>query len=213
MKRPFLAAGLAPAMLLHACDSPPAPAADSAVTGGRAATANGQAATTGGATRASPASAPGGTDSPAPSAASNPANSSAGAPDPAPPPLVPQAEKGEKGARNVLLSFARAIELREWDQAWRMLSPADRQRWPRADFTRMFSDLRQITVAVPTGEMEGAAGSLYYTAPVTITARDSQGRPVRYEGRAVLRRVNDVDGATAAQLRWHFDRLELDWTH
>ena len=77
----------------------------------------------------------------------------------------------------------------------------------------MFADLGKITVAVPTGTMEGAAGSSYYTAPVTITATDKDGRPVRIEGEAVLRRVNDVPGATAAQLRWHFERLTLNWTY
>lgn len=61
--------------------------------------------------------------------------------------------------------------------------------------------------------MEGAAGSSFYTALVTITGGEKSGRPVRIEGEAVLRRVNDVPGASAAQLRWHFERLSLDWTH
>ena len=61
--------------------------------------------------------------------------------------------------------------------------------------------------------MEGAAGSSYYTAPVTVTSSDKDGRPVRIEGEAVLRRVNDVPGATPAQLRWHMDKVTLDWTH
>ena len=130
-----------------------------------------------------------------------------------PPKLTPDAERGETGARNVLLSFARAIELKEFGQAWALLSPADQKKWPRAKFATMFADLGKITVAVPTGTMEGAAGSSYYTAPVTITANGKDGRPVRIEGEAVLRRVNDVPGATAAQLRWHFERLTLNWTH
>ena len=133
--------------------------------------------------------------------------------DLAPPKLTPEAERGETGARNVLLSFSRAIELREFGQAWDLLSPADQKKWPRPKFAAMFADLGKITVAVPTGTMEGAAGSSYYTAPVTITATDKDGRPVRIEGEAVLRRVNDVPGATAAQLRWHFERLTLNWTH
>ena len=61
--------------------------------------------------------------------------------------------------------------------------------------------------------MEGAAGSSYYTSEATITANDKDGRPVRYEGPIVLRRVNDVPGASAAQLRWHIDSVQLDWTH
>ena len=136
-----------------------------------------------------------------------------GYPDLAPAQLTPEAAKGVKGARNFLLSFARAIELKEFDQAWAMLSPGDKQKWSTAAFTKMFADLGKITVAIPDGTNEGAAGSVYYTSPVIITATDKQGRPVRIEGESVLRRVNDVEGATPAQLRWHFDHLTLDWTH
>lgn len=136
-----------------------------------------------------------------------------GFPDLTPPALTPEAERTEKGARNLLLSFARAIELKEYDQAWELLSPADQRKWTKPDFAKMFADLDTATVAIPGGTTEGAAGSTYYTAPVTITASDEAGRPIRIEGEAVLRRVNDVDGATPAQLRWHFERLTLDWTH
>lgn len=135
------------------------------------------------------------------------------APDLTPPTLAPEAERGEKGARNVLLSFARAIELKSFDQAWALLSPIDKRKWDRAAFSRLFSDLGAITVAIPDGTIEGAAGSSYYTAPLDITATDKDGRPVRIAGKAVLRRVNEVDGASAAQRRWHFETLKLDWTH
>ena len=136
-----------------------------------------------------------------------------GSPELSPAPLIPEAERGETGARNVLLSFARAIELREFDQAWEMLDEGDQQRWDKAQWRALFADLGRITVAVPDGSMEGAAGSSYYTSDATITATDMDGRPVRYEGPIVLRRVNDVPGASAAQLRWHIDSVQLDWTH
>ena len=136
-----------------------------------------------------------------------------GSPDLSPAPLTPEAERGETGARNVLLSFARAIELREFDQAWEMLDEGDQQRWDKAQWRALFADLGKITVAVSDGSMEGAAGSSYYTSEATITATDKDGRPVRYEGPIVLRRVNDVPGASAAQLRWHIDSVQLDWTH
>lgn len=134
-------------------------------------------------------------------------------PSTGPPELTPEAERGVQGARNVLLFFARSIELRRYDEAWALLSPADKRKWSRTAFAAMFADLTEATVAVPTGTMEGAAGSSYYTAPVTITGADREGRPVRLEGSAVLRRVNDVPGATPAQLRWHFETLTLEWTH
>lgn len=136
-----------------------------------------------------------------------------GIPDLIPAPLTPEAERTETGARNVLLAFARAIELREWDQAWTMMSEADRQHWDKAEFAALFADLDDITVAVPTGTMEGAAGSSFYTAPVTITGADPDGRPIAYTGEIVLRRVNDIDGASPEQLHWHFESTTLDWTH
>ncbi len=131
----------------------------------------------------------------------------------APPTLTPEAERGVEGARNVLLTFARAIERREFGQAWSLLSAADKQKWSREEFATLFVDLPRVSVAAPDGTMEGAAGSSFYTAPIAIIGNDREGRPVRIEGEAVLRRVNDVEGATPAQLRWHFERLTLNWTH
>lgn len=144
---------------------------------------------------------------PPPSGSRDEAND--GYPNPAPAVLTPEAEKSVTGARNVLLSFARAIELKEYDQAWALLSPGDRRKWSKADFAAIFGDMGEITVAIADGVTEGACGSIYHTAPVTITAQD--GRPERIEGEAVLRRVNDVPGATLGQRRWHFEKLTLDW--
>lgn len=136
-----------------------------------------------------------------------------GQPDLTPTPLEPELERTETGARNVLLSFARAIELREFDQAWAMLSDGDKAKWSKPEWRKLFANLGEITVAIPGGTMEGAAGSSYYTSDATITAADSDGRPIRYEGPIVLRRVNDVPGASAEQLRWHIESVKLDWTH
>ena len=191
---------LAPALLLSACDRAAAP------------TREPEPSETAPATAAQPATPPAPLSSPPPGYTDG-EGVNEGYPDLTPPRLVPEAEKGIEGARNFLLYFARAIELKEFDQAWALLAPRDQRRWSKAEFTQQFADLGKITVAIPTGTVEGAAGSLYYSGPITITANDTSGRPVRYEGEAVLRRVNDVDGATPEQLRWHFDQLKLDWTH
>lgn len=149
--------------------------------------------------------------SPRPNMASSHASSSDTV-EPLPKPTK-EAERGVKSARNVLLTFASAIEQKRFGQAWAMLSQADKQKWSRSEFNTMFADLEKTSVAIPIGTTDGAAGSLYYTAPVTVTGHDKKGRPVRIEGEAVLRRVNDVDGATSAQLRWHFETLTLSWAH
>ncbi|WP_439571843.1 hypothetical protein [Sphingomonas sp.] len=195
MDRKRIVALLVPVVTLAACGQPD----PQAVTPSPTPTVTAPSAP---ATPASPTPPPA---EPTPAAAATPAAAS--------PTLTPDAERGETGARDVLLDFARAIELGRVDQAWALLSPADRRKWTRPAFRALFADLDRPTVAVPTGVIEGAAGSSYYTAPVTITGTDRSGRPVRIEGEAVLRRVNDVDGSTPAQRRWHFQSLSLDWTH
>jgi hypothetical protein len=61
------------------------------------------------------------------------------------------------------------------------------------------------TLEVGRGEVEGAAGSLYYEAPVTLRF----GAAAPEHGSLVLRRANDVPGATPEQLRWHIERSTI----
>ena len=58
-------------------------------------------------------------------------------------------------------------------------------------------------LAVGKGDVEGAAGSLYYEAPLVVEFAD--GRPSK-RGTIVLRRVNDVPGASEEQLNWRIER-------
>ena len=48
---------------------------------------------------------------------------------------------------------------------------------------------------------EGAAGSLYCTVTGALSDASAPAKPLR-QGKIVLRRVNDVPGATPEQLRW-----------
>ena len=132
-----------------------------------------------------------------------------GAPDITPAKLSGDAAKGEKGARNMLLAWARGIELREFDQAWNLMSETAKSQLSRAQFNDRFHSLRDIAVSIPSGTMEGAAGSSYYTAPTTISGVRSDGSKVTLNGEVVLRRVNDVPGATPEQLAWHIEQVNL----
>lgn len=120
-------------------------------------------------------------------------------------------DKSEDGARAVLQSWAHALERGDFDAAYAewgtdaqarsgMESTEHRQWWAR---------FKTITVATQAGQMEGAAGSSYYEAPVTIVGKQRNGKPYRLEGTVTLRRVNDVPGASADQLRWHLEKLDL----
>ncbi|QGN54698.1 hypothetical protein [Novosphingobium sp. Gsoil 351] len=122
------------------------------------------------------------------------------------PALVPEAEKGETGARNVLLEWARAIERRDFaraDAQWGAGASA-------AKSAKQFADYKTITVGVGDGDVEGAAGSLYYEVPLTLTGARKDGASFERHGTIVVRRVNDVDGATPAQLRWHIQSVTFE---
>ncbi len=139
-------------------------------------------------------------------AAPSPAAIPGAAPNYAPPVLTPEAARGEKGARNVLLSWAQAMEDRAFDAAFALYGRNSGVN--RADFAATFADYKTITVAFGDGAIEGAAGSSYYEVPVTLTGAMHDGSPYKREGTITLRRVNDVPGAEPWQLAWHVDRIE-----
>lgn len=130
-----------------------------------------------------------------------------------PAPLVPEAEAGVLGARNVLLGFVRALENGQLATAWALMGDTARGERSESEFIAEWSELKNIMVAVVDGEVEGAAGSVYYSSQATITAQDRQGRPVRYEGPIVLRRSNLAPDAGGPLLRWHIERMDLAQTH
>jgi hypothetical protein len=127
------------------------------------------------------------------------------------PPLVPEAEKGEKGARNVLLAWARALEQGDYATAFAQWGgeAEERSGMTAAEHAAWWGRFETITVAMPAGTMEGAAGSSYYEAPTTVVGKRKDGTPYRLVGTVVLRWVNDVPGATPDQLRWHIEKVDL----
>ena len=148
--------------------------------------------------------------SPAPDASPSDSSPSPGGvndgdPDFTPATLPPEAEQGEKGARNVLLSFTRAIEAKEFDQAFALMRKNAPQAPTKAQFAAMFDGFGTITVEAPKGMMDGAAGTIYYNVPTTITGSNGQ----KLTGNIVLNRVNDVPGATAEQLRWRVYQFDV----
>ena len=56
---------------------------------------------------------------------------------------------------------------------------------------------------------EGAAGSIYVTVPMQLYGRLKSGGTFNMVGPVTMRRVNDVPGATPAQLRWHITDSKL----
>lgn len=105
------------------------------------------------------------------------------------------------------MKWARGLETGDYGTAWEQYS---RDTDPtRAAFAHWWQRYRSLKVTIGAGEMDAGAGSIFYTAPVTVTGKTNSGKPVRLEGPINLRRVNDVDGARPDQLRWHIGNTDL----
>lgn len=61
-------------------------------------------------------------------------------------------------------------------------------------------------LAIGKGDMDSAAGTQYYEAPVTVQAGDGHDA---FSGTIVLRRINDMPGASEEQLSWRIERSSL----
>lgn len=102
--------------------------------------------------------------------------------------------------------FAAAIEARDWTAVRRYWGDGGAgSGLDEAAFAQKWGTLEAPQVTVGPGTQEGAAGSLFYTAPVTIV----DGKRTIHGG-ITMRRVNDVDGASADQLRWHIESTTLE---
>lgn len=142
-----------------------------------------------------------------------PPTASAAAVEPAAPPDIsgPVATSEAKepstsrDPRRVVVAWASAMSLRDWPTAYRYWGDrGTRSGQTEAEFAAQWAGVADPQFDIGEGQSEGAAGSLFYTAPITLIDGTR-----RVEGEIVLRRVNDVPGATAEQLRWHIDRLDL----
>ncbi|HUD30827.1 MAG TPA: hypothetical protein VMQ93_18325 [Novosphingobium sp.] len=101
----------------------------------------------------------------------------------------------------LLRYYVSAIRVGDWANGARAWS-LDAQMTP-AKLEAEFGGKAGPKLAVGKGDMEGAAGSLYYEAPLVVDFGD--GRPSK-RGTIVLRRVNDVPGASEEQLNWRIER-------
>lgn len=140
-----------------------------------------------------------------------PSGSEAEASSSVPASQVPLADKTPQPSlsrrpEEVLDAFAAAIEARDWRALRAFWSEhGSRSGMDEAAFSANWSKLKAPTVTVGKGQQEGAAGSIYYSAPVVVTDGDRT-----IAGEVVLRRVNDVPGATSEQLRWHVESTTLE---
>jgi hypothetical protein len=144
-----------------------------------------------------PAQTPSSLASAAPSSSSSPI-----APAPA---LMPSPETSQdltvldsRDCRTVAQAYAEAVARNDFAFAARVWND------PVTDAARLralFTGYAVPQVEITKVQEEGAAGSLYCTVTGTLTDVADANKPSQ-QGEIVLRRVNDVPGATAGQLRW-----------
>lgn len=118
--------------------------------------------------------------------------------------------KSAQAAADVVRRYYAAIDARDFGTAWTQWGDDGKPGQTLKAFENGFARTRSTRVTIGTlGPSEGAAGSIYQTVPVTVEATQDDGTAQRFTGSYTVRRINDVDGASASQLRWHLDSAQL----
>lgn len=110
----------------------------------------------------------------------------------------------------VLRRYYAAIEGRDFAAAYALWGQDGRASGQSLEqFAAGFDKTTHVDATVGDSvRVEGAAGSQYATVPVTVDATLRGGGEQHFTGTYTLRRVM-VDGATAAQRRWHIYKAAL----
>lgn len=114
-------------------------------------------------------------------------------------PFTPQSAQG---AANVVQTYFALVEAKKFAQAKALWGPNAAQAPNLASYREYHAEVYK------PGRIEGAAGSLYVTVPVKAYGVTGKGEKFEEPQVVTLRRVNDVDGSTAEQRRWHITKID-----
>lgn len=118
--------------------------------------------------------------------------------------------RSKEAAAAVVQRYYSALNARDFDTAWQQWGENGPPNQTPEQFRAGFAHTRATHVVIGTLQPgDAGAGSVYQPVPVTVDATLDDGTHQRFRGTYVVRRVNDVDGASAAQLRWHIDSAKL----
>ncbi|WP_309663151.1 hypothetical protein [Sphingomonas sp.] len=113
--------------------------------------------------------------------------------------------KSTEAAGQIVQSYGALIEQKRFAEAAKLWGDAAMA----AAFVDPYKAASELHVQVgKPGDSEGAAGSIYVRVPVVLYGSMASGA-FSLSGTATLRRVNDVDGSTEAQRRWHITQIEV----
>lgn len=119
---------------------------------------------------------------------------------------TPASEKTVAAAMRVVRNYYAAVSRHDYRAAYALWHGTQSY----AHFRRGYAATRSARVTfLKPGDAEGAAGSTYVELPVRVDATLRSGARQHFVGSYTLRRVNDVDGSTAAQRRWHIQSASL----
>jgi hypothetical protein len=114
--------------------------------------------------------------------------------------------KSAQGAGQVLQSYFALLESDRTSQAGQLWSNSAE----KAKFDARLAKYSEIHANIgKPGDLEGAAGSSYVDVPVQLYGRLKDGKEFHALGSMTLRRVNDVDGSTAEQRKWHIYKADF----
>ncbi|MBA3895609.1 MAG: hypothetical protein H0X36_00400 [Sphingomonadaceae bacterium] len=125
---------------------------------------------------------------------------------------VPIAAESAQGAAQVVERYGWLLEAGDFAKARSLWSDGGlASGLSEAAFAQSWGKYAQVHAMVGApGRIEGAAGSLHVEVPLQLygTLKDG-GRRFNLIGLVTLRRVNNVPGATPAQLSWHISASGL----
>ena len=121
-------------------------------------------------------------------------------------PATPPAEASTTAAVAVVQRYYAAIDARDYRAAYRLWHG----RYSLTQVRAGYADTAHVRVTpISPFEADGGAGSIYCDVKVRVDAVLKNGRRQHFAGSFTLRRVNDVDGSTAEQRRWHIIGAKL----
>lgn len=101
--------------------------------------------------------------------------------------------------------FADAVRKGAWEEAARAWS-SDADITPDQIKTA-FTGRSKVELVFGKGDSQSAAGTSFYVAPLVVDFADKVDADLR--GTIVLRRANDVPGASTQQLNWRIERSDV----
>ena len=133
------------------------------------------------------------------------APAAAAKPAPLSEPKGPIDPKSVEAAGQVVQHYGALIEQKRWTESRRYWGDAAAAQ----AFEKNFQAWKNVHLEIgDLGPAEGAAGSIFTNMPVRFYGDLNKGGTGHLKGNVILRRVNDVDGSTEAQRRWHIERIE-----